>query len=289
MAIQHDDFDWLIGVCKQHTCYKAAKAVVKDGIFAEKMSSLNRYLSKIIQIVTNRRRVKFEPVLNEEDWTNLKQKVTIKYKYLEDAKYNKEITQMVKTLAHVGTQYSSSARQNAADKSKQTVSKSKQTAAYSLTPYLNWSSQKIPTIWTWSSKDKTADNSNQKPVTAITTKEAQPVENLCNITKTKRSSDTRWNTAKLLNTLDTITSSDPSYIKRLENLCNHLHQYPETRGQIIRQNGIGHILRIKEKSKEIQETQLQANEVLALLGYHSPPKSNGIRILAIDGGGMRGN
>ena len=46
--------------------------------------------------------------------------------------------------------------------------------------------------------------------------------------------------------------------------------------------------RIKESSLENQATQLQANETLALLGYHSPPKRHGIRILSIDGGGMRG-
>ena len=244
------------------------------------MSSSNRYLSKIIQIVTNRRRVKFVPVLNDEEWNNLKRKVAIKYKDLEAAKYNKEIIQMVKNLDSVRSQYSASQRNSSQN------DKSKQTASYSLANYWPLSLptiEKIPTIW-GSSKDKTANNSNQKDIKPYSNQ--KPVTS---IPTNKPSVDTRWNTAKLLHTLETINSSDPYYIKRLENLCNHLKQYPETRGQIIRQNGIGHILRIKEKSKEIQETQLQANEVLALLGYHSPPKSNGIRILAIDGGGMRGN
>ena len=245
------------------------------------MSSTNRYLSKIIQIVTNRRRVKFVPVLNEEEWNNLKRKVTIKYKDLEAAKYNKEIIQMVKNLDSVRSQYS------AIQRNSRQINKSKQTASYSLANYWPLSLptiEKIPAIW-GSSKDKTANNSNQKNINKPDLNQ-KPVTS---IPTNKPSVDTRWNTAKLLHTLEKITSSDPYYIKRLENLCNHLKQYPETRGQIIRQNGIGHILRIKEKSKEIQETQLQANEVLALLGYHSPPKSNGIRILAIDGGGMRGN
>ena len=245
------------------------------------MSSSNRYLSKIIQIVTNRRRVKFVPVLNDEEWNNLKRKVAIKYKDLEAAKYNKEIIQMVKNLDSVRSQYSASQRNSSQN------DKSKQTASYSLANYWPLSLptiEKIPAIW-GSSKDKTANNSNQKNINKPDSNQ-KPVTS---IPTNKPSVDTRWNTAKLLHTLETINSSDPYYIKRLENLCNHLKQYPETRGQIIRQNGIGHILRIKEKSKEIQETQLQANEVLALLGYHSPPKSNGIRILAIDGGGMRGN
>ena len=48
------------------------------------------------------------------------------------------------------------------------------------------------------------------------------------------------------------------------------------------------IFRIREKHKDNQATLLQTQEALSLLGYHSSPKSPGIRILSIDGGGMRG-
>ena len=33
---------------------------------------------------------------------------------------------------------------------------------------------------------------------------------------------------------------------------------------------------------------MQLNEALALMGHHDPPSGAGIRILTIDGGGMRG-
>jgi calcium-independent phospholipase A2-gamma len=48
------------------------------------------------------------------------------------------------------------------------------------------------------------------------------------------------------------------------------------------------LLAILDSAQDQTSTQLQTRETLANLGWHGPLKSSGIRILSIDGGGMRG-
>ena len=83
-------------------------------------------------------------------------------------------------------------------------------------------------------------------------------------------------------------ATDPFFIRRLENLCKHLKAHPESKGIAIRNEAIGQILFIRNSFKDNLSTQLVVNEALANLGYHGPLKSKGIRVLSIDGGGMRG-
>lgn len=90
------------------------------------------------------------------------------------------------------------------------------------------------------------------------------------------------------NLRSTYSGTDPWYIKRLEELCQHLQEYPESKGVFVRQEAIGSVLNILKKSQGNLATELQAREALANLGYNYPLRGRGIRILSIDGGGMRG-
>ena len=53
------------------------------------------------------------------------------------------------------------------------------------------------------------------------------------------------------------------YIRRLQDLCKHLSEYPEARGVAISNEAIGLILSILSRSKENMAMKLQANEALA--------------------------
>ncbi|KAF8770628.1 Calcium-independent phospholipase A2-gamma like protein [Argiope bruennichi] len=82
-------------------------------------------------------------------------------------------------------------------------------------------------------------------------------------------------------------SSSASRLLRLEEVCKHLLLYPEQKAIMCKAGLLKTTLLLKNDSsdKAIQE---QAKCVLALVGYHDPPKGDGIRILSIDGGGTRG-
>ena len=73
----------------------------------------------------------------------------------------------------------------------------------------------------------------------------------------------------------------------METFCNILHQYPYAKGVAVRENAIGELLHIRLRSQN-DAVRLQAQEALDLVGYHDPVKGRGIRILSLDGGGMRG-
>ncbi len=97
-------------------------------------------------------------------------------------------------------------------------------------------------------------------------------------------------------------------LRRLETFCTHLHQYPYAKGVAVREHAINDLLRIRRatsnKSVLIQVCVLrtsangniqyfvsiddQVREALRLLGYQDPLSGRGIRILSLDGGGMRG-
>ncbi|XP_045611711.2 calcium-independent phospholipase A2-gamma isoform X1 [Procambarus clarkii] len=76
-------------------------------------------------------------------------------------------------------------------------------------------------------------------------------------------------------------------LRRLEDLCNHLRQHPQAKGVAVKRGGIQRLLRILERTTD-SFIECEAREALALLGYTSPVKGHGIRLLTIDGGGVRG-
>ncbi|XP_077452838.1 calcium-independent phospholipase A2-gamma isoform X2 [Stigmatopora argus] len=76
------------------------------------------------------------------------------------------------------------------------------------------------------------------------------------------------------------------YISRVEDLSYHLLEFPETCGIAVKEKVIPCLLRLQQASDPgLREA---VREALALVGYHKPVKGRGIRILSIDGGGLRG-
>ncbi|KAK2842509.1 hypothetical protein Q5P01_012709 [Channa striata] len=76
------------------------------------------------------------------------------------------------------------------------------------------------------------------------------------------------------------------YINRVEDLSYHLLEFPETRGIAVKEKVIPCLLRLKQASDP--GLRAAVREALALVGYHKPIRGRGIRILSIDGGGLRG-
>ncbi|XP_063699605.1 calcium-independent phospholipase A2-gamma-like [Culicoides brevitarsis] len=92
--------------------------------------------------------------------------------------------------------------------------------------------------------------------------------------------------------LATLSLKDPSSNAQeqrncLYNLVQYIEKYPEERHQLIKDGAIRLLERLRDKSQDnfiVENTKLG----LALLGHPPPLPSNGIRILSIDGGGIRG-
>ncbi|KAM3608831.1 uncharacterized protein V6R79_005539 [Siganus canaliculatus] len=76
------------------------------------------------------------------------------------------------------------------------------------------------------------------------------------------------------------------YINRVEDLSYHLLEFPETSGVAVKEKVIPCLLRLKQASDP--GLRAAVREALTLVGYHAPVKGRGIRILTIDGGGLRG-
>ncbi|XP_069551321.1 calcium-independent phospholipase A2-gamma-like [Brachyistius frenatus] len=76
------------------------------------------------------------------------------------------------------------------------------------------------------------------------------------------------------------------YINRVEDLSYHLLEFPETRVVAVKEKIIPCLLRLKQANDP--GLRAAVRESLALVGHHEPVKGRGIRILSIDGGGLRG-
>uniref|UniRef100_A0A224Z2T8 Intracellular membrane bound ca2+ independent phospholipase a2 n=1 Tax=Rhipicephalus zambeziensis TaxID=60191 RepID=A0A224Z2T8_9ACAR len=94
-------------------------------------------------------------------------------------------------------------------------------------------------------------------------------------------------TSRILLKSVVVASSPASQVARLEELNNHILNYPSSLCILVKERAIAHILRIREYSNN-SSVVATARETLALLGYVDPPTGRGLRILSIDGGGTRG-
>ncbi|XP_018367102.1 PREDICTED: calcium-independent phospholipase A2-gamma-like isoform X2 [Trachymyrmex cornetzi] len=81
--------------------------------------------------------------------------------------------------------------------------------------------------------------------------------------------------------------SNASKLRRLEELLLHVDQYPEARHYAIKEGAIRILLQTRQKAKD-EQIKASIREALAVMGYIDPLPGRGIRILSIDGGGIRG-
>ncbi|XP_032690299.1 calcium-independent phospholipase A2-gamma-like isoform X2 [Odontomachus brunneus] len=81
--------------------------------------------------------------------------------------------------------------------------------------------------------------------------------------------------------------SNVSKLRRIDDLLLHIDQYPETRHYAIKEGAIKVLLRTRQNTKD-EQIKASIREALAVMGYVDPLPNRGIRILSIDGGGIRG-
>lgn len=75
-------------------------------------------------------------------------------------------------------------------------------------------------------------------------------------------------------------------VRRIEELLDLMSKYPPVRNYAVKEGGVKILLRTREKHSDEALKQV-VREALALLGYTDPLPGRGIRILSIDGGGIR--
>ncbi|XP_043285174.1 calcium-independent phospholipase A2-gamma-like isoform X2 [Venturia canescens] len=93
-------------------------------------------------------------------------------------------------------------------------------------------------------------------------------------------------TRHVLNSIATAESAASRW-RRVEDLLAHIEQYPEARHHAIKEGAIAVLLKARTKTKDPQITG-SIREALAVMGHVDPLPGRGIRILTIDGGGIRG-
>lgn len=81
--------------------------------------------------------------------------------------------------------------------------------------------------------------------------------------------------------------SNASRCRRIDDLLEHIDQYQEARHYAIKEGAIKVLLKVGRRSKD-EQLKASVREALAVLGYSDPLPGKGIRILSVDGGGMRG-
>ncbi|CAL7939301.1 unnamed protein product [Xylocopa violacea] len=93
-------------------------------------------------------------------------------------------------------------------------------------------------------------------------------------------------TRHVLNSIVTAESSASRW-RRIEEFMVHIDQYPDARHYAIKEGAINVLLKTRRTVKD-EQIIASIREALAVLGYTDPLPGKGIRILSIDGGGIRG-
>ena len=160
---------------------------------------------------------------------------------------------------------------------EETSNESNSENKFFLSSYIYWPTKTRPSLDAYLPKKKATQEERTQKVQVVEDKSLSSRGDI---------DDRTYNLLNNLRAKHTFT--DPFYIRRLQDLCKHLRIYPETQGIALKHESVGLILSIIEENKENQSTKLQCHEALAMLGHHGPLPGRGIRILSIDGGGMRG-
>lgn len=82
-------------------------------------------------------------------------------------------------------------------------------------------------------------------------------------------------------------NSKHNLITHLDELFSHLYQHHDTRLSAVQGGGVKVLVKIVKLHAGDDYIVNKAREVLGLLGHNPPTKGMGIKILAIDGGGVR--
>lgn len=77
-------------------------------------------------------------------------------------------------------------------------------------------------------------------------------------------------------------------LKYLENIADLILKFPHTKEYALKK-GLDKSLLFLKKNKSDRSITKACDKVLVLLGHVKPVNGNGIRILSVDGGGVRGN
>ncbi|CAG7831143.1 unnamed protein product [Allacma fusca] len=96
---------------------------------------------------------------------------------------------------------------------------------------------------------------------------------------------TRYLVSKLVSVVDEENKSKMQY---LEDLYRHVDQYRESRTTAIECGAVKNLLKIVRNESNDACLMNCARETLAVLGCNPPVKGQGIKVLSIDGGGVRG-
>ncbi|KAL7302374.1 hypothetical protein TKK_0005033 [Trichogramma kaykai] len=121
---------------------------------------------------------------------------------------------------------------------------------------------------------------NKQPLRSTMPKWKTNVQN--KITKNSILSRTRH----ILNSIVTAESNSSKW-RRIEDLLYHLEQFPEARHYAVKSGAVRILLKSQNLTKD-QQIKATIKEALAVLGHVDFLPARGIRILAIDGGGIRG-
>nr|CAD7460194.1 unnamed protein product [Timema tahoe] len=110
----------------------------------------------------------------------------------------------------------------------------------------------------------------------------------------------RWKTKKVVVSQESVNSrtrhviqsvssahSPEATLKRLEELSTHLTLYPESKILAVKEGTVRMLLNLRRGTKD-PTTLGVIREVCTVLGHMDPLPGRGIRILSIDGGGIRG-
>lgn len=81
--------------------------------------------------------------------------------------------------------------------------------------------------------------------------------------------------------------TETSRLTRVENLCQHLFKYPQSSSLAYKEGAVTCLLNVMDDTDD-SEVRGRAREALTLVGYVEPPRGRGLRVLSIDGGGIRG-
>ena len=197
-----------------------------------KMLVSNRNFWKFRHLVLQQgRKIKNpKPVLNDKELQGLRSKLKVQTEKFEKDTIKEQLTEVSETLKTV--------------KENLDGGTEAQANRYFFQSYLkNWpiKSPEIPqisSVWNnWNIKKPSAISIN------VNQKSPPKIVHLKKQVKAKSQYQLQKITASLLNNLDCNVSTDPNYVKRLEELCLHLYKHPETKGQAIRQQAVGLILR----------------------------------------------